>query len=126
MIEQTWLVFALSIGISYDEFWHYTPHEINLVTEAYNRKQERKLEYDNLVAFVQGRYMVDALLSTVGNMFSKKGSKTIEYPQKPYDLNPQEYRELTEEEKQAQVKAIFDNLERMKANFERAKEGSDI
>lgn len=119
MIEKTWLTSALSIGISYKDFWGYTPRIVLQILEGYNQNQKRQLDYDNFMAYVQGRYFADALLCTVGNMFSKKGAKTIEYPKEPYNLEGE--RELTQEEKDAGAKAIIDNLMRMKENFERAK-----
>lgn len=119
MIEDTWLISALSIGISYKDFWGYTPRIVLQILEGYNQNQKRQLDYDNFIAYVQGRYFADALLCTVGNMFSKKGAKTIEYPKEPYNLEGE--RELTQEEKDAGAKAIIDNLMRMKENFERAK-----
>lgn len=119
MIEDTWLISALSIGISYKDFWGYTPRIVLQILEGYNQNQKRQLDYDNFMAYVQGRYFADALLCTVGNMFSKKGAKTIEYPKKPYNLEGE--RELTQEEKDAGAKAIIDNLMRMKENFERVK-----
>lgn len=121
MIEKTWLVNALSIGISYREFWTLTPKAVLLILEGYNETRKRKLDYDNLMAYIQGRYFVDALLCTVGNMFSKKGSKQLDYPKEPYNLEGD--RELTQEEKDTKAKAVIDNLMRMKENFERAKEG---
>ena len=75
------------------------------------------------MAYLQGRYFVDALLSTVGNMFSKKGSKVLEYPREPYNLDAE--RELTQEEKDAKAKEIIDNLMRMQESFERSKQNSD-
>lgn len=93
------------------------------ILDAYNREQKRKLEYDNFIAFLQGRYFVDALLSTVGNMFSKKGAKPLEYPREPYNL--EEERELTQEEKDAKAKAIIDNLMQMQEAFERSKQNSN-
>ena len=119
MIEDTWLISALSIGISYKDFWGYTPRIVLQILEGYNQNQKRQLDYDNFMAYVQGRYFADALLCTVGNMFSKKGAKTIEYPKEPYNLEGE--RELTQEEKDAGAKVIIDNLMRMKENFERAK-----
>lgn len=121
MIEKTWLVNALSIGISYHDFWSMTPKIVLLILEGYNQAEKRKFDYDNLVAFIQGRYFVDALLCTVGNMFSKKGSKQLEYPKEPYNFEGE--KELTQEEKDVKAKAIIDNLMRMKENFEKAKEG---
>jgi hypothetical protein len=93
------------------------------ILDAYNREQKRKLDYDNFIAYLQGRYFVDALLSTVGNMLSKKGSKPLEYPREPYNL--EEERELTQEEKDAKAKAIIDNLMRMQEAFERPKQNSN-
>lgn len=121
MIEKTWLVNALSIGISYAEFWTLTPKAVLFILDGYNLAEKRKLEYDNLMAYVQGRYFVDALACTVGNMFSKKGAKQHDYPKEPYNLETE--RELTQEEKDVKAKTIIDNLMRMKENFERAKEG---
>lgn len=101
-----------------------TPHEILLVLEGFKEKQKREMEIQNTMMYIQGRYFVDALLCTVGNMFSKKGAKSIEYPKEPYQLG--EPRELTEAEKQAQVDQLFANLEMMKSNFENAhKQGGD-
>lgn len=124
MVEKTWLIPAMAIGIPYKDFWNYTPHDVKLIIEGYKEQQKIRFDYDNLLAYLQGRYFVDALLCTVGNMFSKKGAKNLEYPKEPYSF--EEEKELTQEEKDAQVKAIFANLERMKNNFERAKEGGNI
>lgn len=121
MIEKTWLIHALSIGISYHDFWSMTPKIVLQILEGYNQAEKRKFEYDNLIAFVQGRYFVDALLCTVGNMFSKKGAKQLEYPKEPYNLEGE--KELTQEEKDAKANAIIGNLMRMKDNFEKAKKG---
>lgn len=118
MIEKTWLVNALSIGISFKEFWTMTPHDVLLILEGYQKKREMETEYNNTMMYIQGRYFVDAIACTIGNMFSKKGAKNLEYPKKPYDLS--EARELTEEEKQAKADEVIQNLMRMKENFDRA------
>lgn len=112
------MVNALSIGISFKDFWSMTPHEIMLVLEGFKQQQDRETEMQNMLMYIQGRYFADAIMCTVGNMFSKKGAKAISYPKEPYDLHPD--RELTEAEKQKQVEMIFTNLERMKTNFENA------
>lgn len=96
-----------------------TPHDVLLVLEGYKSRLEQKTNYDNTMMYIQGRYMADAILCTVGNMFSKKGAKAIEYPKEPYDLNPD--RELTEEEKQIQAMQVINNLMLMKENFDRNK-----
>ena len=120
MIEKMWLTKALSIGISYHDFWTLTPKAVLLILDGYNQEFQRKLEYDNLIAYLQGRYMVDAIACTVGNMFSKKGAKPLEYPKEPYNLEGE--KELTQEEKDAKAKAVIDNLMRMKESFDRTKQ----
>ena len=115
-----WLTKALSIGISYHDFWTLTPKAVLLILDGYNQEFQRKLEYDNLIAYLQGRYMVDAIACTVGNMFSKKGAKPLEYPKEPYNLEGE--KELTQEEKDAKAKAVIDNLMRMKESFDRTKQ----
>lgn len=114
------------VGIDYNDFWRMTPHDVKLIMEGYQRRQEQDIEMKNTMMFIQGRYVVDALACTVGNMFSRKGSQANKYPSKPYDITPP--RELTEEEKNVQVKAIFDNLLSMKRSFDMAhgKSGGDI
>lgn len=119
MIEKLWLSQAISIGVSYNEFWSLTPKAVLQILEGYNMAQKRKMEYDNLISYIQGRYFVDALACTVGNMFSKKGAKAHEYPKEPYNFEGE--KELTQEEKDIKAKAIIDNLMLMKENFERNK-----
>lgn len=122
MVEKTWLVQALSIGISYNDFWGMNPHIIKIYIDAY----KTKLEEHNFLMYLQGIYVRDALLSTVGNMFKGKGTKDFEYPKEPYSLNSEETdnsnKELTEEEKDLQVKMLFANLESMKRRFDARKQ----
>lgn len=98
-----------------DEFWKSNPRKVNLRIKAFNKEQERKYEYDNAIAHINGFYFRDALLSTVGNMFSKNSN--FEYPKKPYGQEDIE-RELTDQEKQVQLDLFVANLQNMKANFE--------
>lgn len=94
-----------------------TPHEVMLCFEGYKNQKEQEKEWQNTMMYIQGRYFVDALLCTVGNMFSKKGARQIKYPKEPYQIS--EPRELTQAEKDAQVKELFGNLMLMKENFDK-------
>ena len=109
----------MAIGIGFDEFWHMTPHKVMLCQKAH----EKQLEEKNLLAYIQGQYVVEALLATVGNMFSGKGSNKFTYPDKPHELfaKPVEEHELTQEEKDTQVKALFADLMARKARFDSKK-----
>lgn len=108
--------YALAMGVSYNDFWEMNPHIINLITNGFKMKMDIQKDYDNFIAYVQGSYVRDALLATVGNMFSKKGAKPIEYPKEPYELGS--HHELTEAEKELQRQQFFESLKTMQANFE--------
>lgn len=119
MIEETWLPRAISIGISYDDFWHMNPHIIQIHIKAHKQwLQER-----NELAYIQGVYMRDAIESSICNGFRAKGSKPYEYPKEPYEFWGE--RELTEQEKDMQINQIFANLQLMKSNFEKNRATTD-
>lgn len=109
----------MAIGIGFDEFWRMTPHKVMLCQKAH----EKQLEEKNLLAYIQGQYVVEALLATVGNMFSGKGAKKFSYPDKPHELFEKtvEEHELTQEEKDTQVKALFADLMARKTRFDAKK-----
>lgn len=88
--------------------------------KAYDKAHELQIKEQDFLNWSLGRYYVDALSCTVGNMFARKGHKTIEYPKKPY-LSSEEVvgsDELTEEEKIRRTKLLFARLEVMQHNFE--------
>ena len=66
----------MSIGMSYDEFWN---QDVSLV-KAYRKADELRRRRQNVVLWLQGVYVREALLSTVGNMLAGKGATPIEYP----------------------------------------------
>ncbi len=72
----------MSIGMTYDEFWN---QDVTMV-RAFRKSYELKRRQQNEMLWMQGLYVRDALLSTVGNMFAKKGSTPIEYPDEPYPV----------------------------------------
>ena len=96
----------MSIGMSYGDFWD---GDVNMV-RAYRKADEMRRRRQNEALWVQGLYVRDALLCTVGNMFSDKSSKKQEYPQEPYAITESEIRER--EEREARIRE-----ERIKANF---------
>jgi hypothetical protein len=72
----------MSIGMTYDEFWN---QDVAMV-RAFRQADELKRRRQNETLWMQGWYIRDALLSTVGNMFSGKSSAPIEYPAEPYPV----------------------------------------
>jgi hypothetical protein len=96
----------MSIGMTYDGFWH---GDVDMA-RAYRKADEMKRRRENEALWVQGLYIRDALLCTVGNMFSGKGAKKHEYPKEPYAITESEIREREEREArlaEEQIKASF-------------------
>lgn len=109
--------YAISIGVDYRSFWGLTPHSLGIITEGYNIALNRQIEQENVMAHLQGAYIREAIISTVGNMFSSKTSKKYDYPEKPYDLNLDGKREERETEGQlelfrTQLTTAMDNFNR--------------
>lgn len=106
-----------------------TPRTINAYKKAFKLKKEEQ----NAFAYIQGIYFRDALASTVGNMFKKKGAKAIEYPSEPYNLYANQQTEesgeqdggMSEAEKRKKTEALFGMLRLMQANFEIAKQAEN-
>lgn len=92
----------MSIGVDLGSFWHLTPHSLSLIAKGFKIAYERQIEHENAIAHLQGVYFVEALMATVGNMFSDKHSKKHEYPEKPHELNLDNKKE-NKEEKQLEL-----------------------
>ena len=114
------MTYAISIGVDLGSFWGLTPHNLLLIAEGYKIALNRQIENDNAIAHLQGAYIVEALLATVGNMFSSKSSKKHEYPEKPYDLGLDGKRTEREQERQLQLFAA--GLSAAMSNFNLSKE----
>lgn len=96
----------MSIGMTYDDFWN---GDVNMV-RAYRKADEMKRRRENEAMWLQGLYVRDALICTVGNMFSGKDGKTHEYPNEPYAITETEIREREERANrlaQERIKAEF-------------------
>lgn len=90
--------------MTYDQFWNDRPELVKLYRKANELSNKRK----NQEMWLDGIYMRYALASTVGNMFTKKSSDRVDYPNEPIPLTKAEY-ELKQEREQ-------------RAKFERMKE----
>jgi hypothetical protein len=94
------------------------PRIIQAIADGYAEKKKDDMQIENCVAYLQGRYFMDALMATVGNMFKRRGQKPYQYPESPYDLDEQKSNgELTEEEIEKQRERFAAKLTRMEANF---------
>lgn len=111
-------------GVSYAEFGKLNMKQIRIIANAYSKRLEDDFKIADTMAFIQGRYMVDALLCTVGNMLGGKNAK-FTYPEQAYTMARQE-RELTEEEIQQQREQFIATLTAMGENFKLGKERERI
>ena len=107
------LKLALRIGVSKEEFENITPHEFELMIEAYKEQQK----HANYMMWVNGIYTMSALQASVGNLFKKKGTDPIKYIEEPLPIF-EERKELTEEEKLSEEKKLLLMLESMQFAFE--------
>lgn len=115
---------VLPLGTSYQEFWELNPRIINVMVEAYNEAKKNEIRTANMLYHLEGMYFMDALVSTVGNMFRGKGQKAFEYPKEPYtlDLEYEEGLDITDEAERdiakqrrefvTSLNTLFGNLER--------------
>lgn len=94
-----------------------TPRIVCFHLKAFNKQRKESFDYDNLLAYLQGIYFVEALNATVGNMFKKEHAKPFEYPNKPFDING----EQTEKDLDEQRKAFWESLKVAQINFELSK-----
>ena len=85
--EDVWMPQTILLGISYWDFWDLNPRIISILVKAYNKTVVNDIRKQNMLMHLNGRYMADALLSTVGNMFRNKGTPVYEYPKEPYTLD---------------------------------------
>ena len=78
------------------------------------------------MAHLQGAYIREALLSTVGNMFSAKNSQKFDYPDKPYDLNLDGKKEEREKESQIEAFTASLNIAMNNFNLRQSQEGGKV
>ena len=99
----------MSMGMTYDEFWEGDVRR----TIAYRKANELTRRQQNQFAWLQGRYIYDALCeaSPLFRMsFSRGRISPADYTKEPYPITEDEKREREERRKKAE-------MERLKAAF---------
>jgi hypothetical protein len=95
--------YYLAVGMTYEQFWLGDPS----LAIAYRRADEIRKRRTNEELWLSGVYMAEAIMSTVGNVFSKS---KYEYPSEPKPITVAEIEERREREQRAK-------MERIKAKF---------
>lgn len=98
--------------MTYEQFWRDDPTITKYYYKAYLMKEKNEAEKVEWHMWKQGMYVYEALydVSPVLHAFSKKGTKPLQYPKKPYGIDEIEKEEKTQE----QIKKEAEN-ERLKA-----------
>lgn len=71
----------MSIGVSYDDFWHGDPELVAFAIEATEIRQKNDIIAQDLLAWNTGRYVLAAFGTVLSQAFSK--NSTAEYPREP-------------------------------------------
>lgn len=100
------LPYYLSIGMSWDQFWHGDVE----MARFYRQAHEMRLRERNFEMWMQGRYIYEAIgdMVPVLHAFAKEGTQPVPYPKEPYPITEKDVREREERER-------LEKYERMKA-----------
>lgn len=103
------LPYYLSIGMSWDEYWHDDPSKAKYYRQADKLRRKRK----NEELWLQGMYIYEA----IGDMspilrtsFDKKPKKPIEYPKEPYAIESDEIAERKKRDEKRKSEAIKNKM----------------
>lgn len=115
MLSDTWLPYALSIGISEEKFWTLNPHTIKPYTKAFTMCQERK----DIDMWRMGIYVQSAVTVAVDHCLNGKKARS-EYISEAILVthNKEIQAEVSKKERIKNAEKIFSVLEIMKINFE--------
>ena len=91
------------MGMTYEQFWFGEP----VIAKYYREADKINKKRANEELWLSGIYMREALISTVGNMFSKN---KFEYPSEPKPITEAEIEAKREREQR-------ERMEKMKARF---------
>ena len=91
----------MSIGVSFQEYWHGDYTQLAYYAKAFEIQRERA----NHDAWLQGAYIYDALcaVSPVLNAFAKRGTKPMPYHKEPYGMKLDEASTDAPEKKQTKT-----------------------
>lgn len=119
MVENEWLPQALTLGISYNDFWHMNPRIIKIHLKAQKIKEQMIDEK----LWRMGLYVESAVATAVEHNLAGRKAKS-QYVKKPFLQEAQisEKKELTEERKaEMENQKLAMTLRIMQANYEISK-----
>lgn len=97
--------------MTYDQYWF---GDVWMV-RAFRKADELRQKRTDSDAWLNGFYVQQAIMSTIGNAFQKKGAKPTEYPAEPilvkYEREKtEEYKRQEQEKERLRLIAILDGV----------------
>lgn len=112
----------LNMGMTPEQFWHGDPRFYRHYRKAY----EKRLSHENYNAWLQGRYIYEALVDVAPIITPFSKGKLGEYPKQPYPITPEE-QEAQEIEKMKRTAEAFKQLTlQMNKQFEEKKQTEEV
>ena len=96
----------LSYGMNYEQYWN---DRVELA-KAYRESHKLEMKRKNEELWLNGVYQIEALKSTIGNMFLKKGAKPHQYPKEPLPITQEEIKAKQLAEEEAKIEAMKQRL----------------
>lgn len=98
----------MSMGMTYDEFWHGPPSLVRAYRKAYDMKRHER----NHEMWLMGRYVFDALrCAPLAVGFVDKTAKSGNYPDRPYPLSEQEAEAQNQQHEEENFKEYLRQME---------------
>ena len=90
----------LALGMTYEQFWLEDVTLVRAYRKAYRLKYEREQDLANWKAWIQGRYVYDALVEVAPYLNSLKPKEPLPYDEKPYEIKRSDDPKPTEASKE--------------------------
>jgi hypothetical protein len=103
--------FYMSIGMTYDEFWHGKPEQAKYCRRAYELKKKQLNEQ----MWLQGMYFFEAICDVAPVLVSmpKKDAKIQPYSTEPYAMTAKEQEERERREAERKQKIMLERFNAM-------------
>lgn len=103
----------MAMGMTWEQYWHGDVTMVQIFAEAERLRQQRQ----NNQAWLQGRYIYDALLcvAPVLQAFAAKGTKPTPYIEQPYEIAAAQKEDVApakskEEQERLQAKIYMEQM----------------
>lgn len=108
MFENEWLPYAISIGISYKDFWNMNPRIIKAISKGYKEKMD---DIDYLM-WMMGSYVKSAVFVAVDHVLNGPKAKS-KYIEKPFSKNEDDSENRHDNKESNEQVAVYEMKQRI-------------